>query len=361
MAKRGYVRFIAIAITALAIFFSFIQPVQAATKRLTELQTLQESSYMMEFSWKQFKRYVIENPGDYQIVMYYTLSDRCEHCVTFEGELTEVAYSYYKASRHLVKEDNKIPTFFAKIEYTQGNQQAFQLSSMQSVPVLTLATKSLSETYVKTNTLKYSDKLLWSLGQTDFVDAGKFIEHVNKITHNQIDIRYTFIRTLSGTALILGALGVLFLLKNKLASLIQNRVIWVIGSAIVYILCVGGIAFTLIHSMPTFKYGQDQSGSLFVEEYIQKSQRGQYAGEGYGCALVMFLTAAALIGFTKLDKMKSSLKKEVFSLTLVLIAFAGFMIIHEVFMLKSPSYDPSFYPPAHYMTGPLSADQGTNI
>lgn len=361
MAKNDYVRIIALVIAFTAIFFSFIQPVSAKSKRLTEMSKLQENNYIIEFGWKEYKRYVIENPGSYQVIMYFTLTERCDQCVATESELKEVSHSYYKAGKHVPGEDGSLPIFFAKIEYTQANHEAFQLSQFTSVPIIALAGKEMAKQYKTKKTFVYPNKFAWTLNSDDFTDAGKLIEHINKITNSKVDIRYTMMRTLTGTAMILTAFIVLFLIKDKIASLIQNRHIWVIGSSIIFIQCIGGIAFTIIHSVPTFKYGHDESGALIVEEFIQRNQRGQYAGEGYICSFIIFLTAAALIGFVKLEKMKQSGRKEIYCLVLIAATFIGFTIINEIFIMKSPQYNPGIYPPDHYMLGPLSVDQGTNI
>ena len=64
----------------------------------------------------------------------------------------------------------------------------------------------------------------------DFTYAGKLIRHVNKITNSKVDLGYTMMMTLTRTAMILAAFTVLFLFKNKIAAVIQNRHVWVVGS-----------------------------------------------------------------------------------------------------------------------------------
>lgn len=48
----------------------------------------------------------------------------------------------------------------------------------------------------------------------------------------------------------------------------------------------------MIHQVPTFRYGYDSSGSVVVEEYIQKNQRSQYSGEGYMISMLMMTIGA---------------------------------------------------------------------
>lgn len=113
--------------------------------------------------------------------------------------------------------------------------------------------------------------------------------------------------------------------------------------------------------MPTFKYTQDGAGNLVVEEFFQRNQRGQYAGEGYICSVLMFLIASAMVAFTRVNTMENGIKKEGIALFLAVLVFFGFLIIHEIFVLKSPQFNAGLFPPPHYLRGPYSVDQGTNI
>ncbi|CAI2373292.1 unnamed protein product [Moneuplotes crassus] len=355
-------RIIALTIAFTAIFFSLIKPVQAKGKRLKELQAMQESSYIMNFNWREFKRYVLQNSGEYQIILDYTIGENCDHCEVFESELSEVAYTYHSAGMHLDQDlDSKLPIFFAKIEFNQNNREAFLISEFNSAPILAIATKKEADQYKEEKKVIYDGKTSWVMSAQDVTEAGVLIEHVNRMTGNKLPIRYTMLRTAKGTILILIALGILFFLKDKLASLIQNRIVWFIGSAVVYLQCVGGVAFSLIHSMPTFRYGQDESGNLIVEEFFQRNGRGQYAGEGYICSFLMFVTASLLVVYTRLNKMEDGMKKEIICLLLAILGFIGFTVVNEIFLLKSPMFSSGFYPPNHYMRGPYSVDQGTNI
>jgi hypothetical protein len=117
----------------------------------------------------------------------------------------------------------------------------------------------------------------------------------------------------------------------------------------------------LIHSVPTFKYGYDSSGALVIEEFFQKNQRQQYGGEGYIASIIMFIAASALIAFTQMYKVKNPFSREILCLVCIAVAFTGFTVVHSIFIMKSPTYNPRLYPPDHYMDGPLSVDQGTTI
>ena len=231
----GYIRVVALVIASVALFFSMIPGVNAAeSKQYKELLEKQNSALIIPFEYKDFNRYVMKNPGDYQIVMFYTLSDRCPQCISAEAELEQVANSYIGAGKHY-RNEGETPIFFARIEYTPANQEAFKLSGYTSVPVLTVANLELAETYKKTGKLDYSIKYEWKITSADFTDAGKLIEHVNKVTDAKVELRFTFGRNLFGASIILAALFAIFFIRNYISDFIRNKLAWNVVSAIVFI------------------------------------------------------------------------------------------------------------------------------
>jgi len=66
-----------------------------------------------------------------------------------------------------------------------------------------------------------------------------------------------------------------------------------------YVICTSGIVYTMLHNMPVFKFDQDAYGKMYVKEYFYRSQRSQYAGEGY---LVSTLAMAISMGFLLLSR-----------------------------------------------------------
>lgn len=225
MANTGYMRIFAIAIAFTAIFFSLIKPVEGKGKRLKELQEMQASTFILNFNWKEFKRYVLQNSGEYQIILTYTISENCDQCIALENELYQVAHTYHKAGKHLDQEEGKLPTFFARIEYVPANREAFVISEFQSVPILAITTKEIADQYKADKKVIYNGKNAWVLAAQDVAEASVLIDHVNRMTDNKLKINYTFMRTAQGTILILIALTILFFIRDRLASLIQNRVL----------------------------------------------------------------------------------------------------------------------------------------
>lgn len=353
----------AILIVITALFATQFQSVASESTKLKELQNRMQSSMIIEFTKDDFKNYWLEEHSDYDVLLYYTLSSKWEHCVTIEEELKQVAYSFIQSERHLHNDETKRPVIFAKIEYNALNSDIFALSNYTSVPILALVQPSLVKSFRDNRAIIYPSKLEWKISSMDFYDAGKIMEHVNKITNSNVELKYTLSRVMIGNVLILCIAVGLFLLKDIIAMVIQNKTVWMIGTFIIFVMWVGGTAFNMIHSPPTFKYKYDQSGSLSVEEYFRRDQRSQYYGEGYLTSMLMLTIGVIFILFTLLNQfgIKDSMRKEAIGIIFVLVLFGLIMMLAYVFGIKSHHYTPSLFPPDHYMSGPYSNDQGTNI
>jgi hypothetical protein len=357
----GYIKIVALVVAFLAMFLSLFKPVVAASK-LEELQELQKKDSLIEFGKEEFKKYVAEDQVyDYDMIIYYTLSKKWDHCVQIEEELKQVAYSYVQSGKCTKSEENPRPIFFSKIEYGEETGEFFVSSDFNSVPILALLSPETKNKLRVSFKLEYPEKHLWKISTQDFFDAGKILEHVNKITHNNIELKYTLYRIMAGNIIIFGAIGVLFFFRDYIGLILQNKIVWMIGTSIIFIQCVGGIAFNMIHKVPTFRYAQDENGEVYIEEYFQRSQRSQYSGEGYMASMLMFSIGALMVLYAYVNRIKNTFTREVVWLVLIVAIFFGIVLLQGIFALKASHYSPSFYPPDHYMKGPLSIDQGTNI
>jgi thiol-disulfide isomerase/thioredoxin len=143
----GLVSIICSIVAAIVFFFSLIKPVTCKVNKVEELQKLQEASNLINLDKSSYTKYVLTEPRPYDIFVFYTLSNNCEHCVQMEEELNQVAYSYIQSKMHKPENYDKNPLFFAKIEFNQMNRNLFVDCDFTSVPILTLAKPSLAKRY----------------------------------------------------------------------------------------------------------------------------------------------------------------------------------------------------------------------
>lgn len=232
----GLISKLAILVAIATLLFSLIKPVAADSKNFQDLQSRMASELIIEFSKSDFIKYVMTESREYDVLIYYTLTSKCTHCVTIEDELKEVAYSYVQSKKHLSEGNPNRPVIFAKMEYNADNAEIFAASDYTSVPILALAKPSIVKKFISDKIIEYPDSLEWKISSQDFFDAGKLLEHINKITNSDVELKYTFYRIMMGNILIFGVLAVLFFFKDHIAEVLQLRIVWIVGTVIIYIL-----------------------------------------------------------------------------------------------------------------------------
>lgn len=135
-----------------------------------------------------------------------------------------------------------------------------------------------------------------------------------------------------------------------------NWIVWFVGSLLIYITCVSGVIYDIIHDVP-FVGRDPKTGEAMI---FATGNREQYGAEGVvislSIAFIGILFVAIIVMGQKLDK-KYSLIGSLISLAIIYILVDQLQTIY-----KSKSwYGPSFTPPGGYLTGPISRDQGNNI
>ena len=81
--------------------------------------------------------------------------------------------------------------------------------------------------------------------------------------------------------------------------------------------------YTILNTVPVFRFDQDQYGKMFVSEYFMRSSRQQYGGEGY---IVSFLAIGVSVCFLFLSKVDAIFEKTLHRRVAILLTiFAAFM------------------------------------
>lgn len=95
--------------------------------------------------------------------------------------------------------------------------------------------------------------LKWGISFTDgTVTAHKFLEFINKRTGRQIEYKATTLEALTVIGVLLGALSVLAVIYVVGRKLFNNPKVWFFGAIIIYITCLAGVVYNLIHNIPLF-------------------------------------------------------------------------------------------------------------
>jgi len=186
------------------------------------------------------------------------------------------------------------------------------------------------------------------------------MEFLNKRTNLNVKTQITFLHQLTNMVIMGAILIVGVFLVKLLKDIIINPTVWFVGSCAVFIVCVGGVVYSIIHGVPWFKLERTQSGQVVVAEYVNRGQRNQWAGEGFMASGLMVLTSLCLMFMYHADKFKTSGKIRIGIAVGLLLTIISLNLLLTVYRLKAPWYAPSFWPPDNYITGPLMNDKGTS-
>lgn len=311
---------------------------------------------------KQYLELVQQNPRPYDIVMLWNVpAGRCEHCIQVSSEFRQTAYSF-AAHRNKPEKLNNKKIFFVELLFVQDAavHNIYKNAGFKTVPYFTVSPMDLKRDSTKTEI--FTTELKWLVGSNEVYDANKQIEFVNNALRTDVQIKFTFSSILVKNMIGFAIIGLLFQFVKYLYPFLMNQMVWFSIANTVFIICTGGLVFSMLNGMPLFRFERNQFGQVVVTEYFMRGQRGQYAGEGYIASTLFTVIGLAYLGLTRVSSWvgdKNKLRMWVMIILFVLFILQKGML--AIYRIKSSWYNPSFWPPDYYQRGPLSLDQGNNI
>jgi len=247
--------------------------------------------------------------------------------------------------------------YFAEREEVQ---YIFRSHSFNTVPYLAVSSMNLKRDANMESFLKEEDK--WLVSNNEVYDAQMQINFVNNHLATDVQLKFTFATIVLKNFLGMSILLAFATLVKYLYSFLLNQYVWFGVAMSVYVICTGGLVYSMLNSMPWFKFEKNEYGSIVVTEYFMRGQRGQWAGEGYIISVLSTFIGLTYLFLNKIREVfndKSKLRMAVF------ISVAAIWIMQQLLLMayriKSPWYNPTFDPPDYYQRGSLLKDQGNNI
>merc|ERR1711971_1204775 len=164
-----------------------------------------------------------------------------------------------------------------------------------------------------------------------------------------VQIKFTFASIAVKNFIGLGIIAALGLLVKSLYPILMNQLVWFGVAITVFVICTGGLVYSILNNMPWFRFERNEFGAIVVSEYFMRGQRGQYAGEGY---IVSFLTT--FIGLVYLYMIFANFRHNdsKSNYRMVTLACLTTIVISQQLLLacyriKSPWYYPTFMPPGY--------------
>ena len=86
-------------------------------------------------------------------------------------------------------------------------------------------------------------------------------------------------------------------------EVLLNQMIWFGIALSVYVICTGGLVYSMLNNMPWFKFERNEFGAIVITEYFMRGQRGQWAGEGYIVSILVTLTGFGYLVLNNADRL----------------------------------------------------------
>lgn len=342
-------------ISILLILFTFV----VLHPKGNNLRTLTHNSEstVIHFTVTSFKEYLLKHPRPYDVVMLFTLKLNCNFCDTIKGEFYTVAESYYSQKAYNPDLANKKrAVFFGILHYSEEAKDIFKMLKLPAQTTIMYTTphnilvNDLNEPYIKYD----EEHIIPYKERRDYASAHKIIEFVNAKSKRSIELKknpilFSFYFLVFLSILYFGA----YLYKN-FKFVLLSPYLWVFGSLAIFIVCIGGIVYNIIHGAPFAKF--DKMGNIV--EFIHTGQRSQYVGEGLLLSGLFVLIGTLMFLMTCVNRIPGYWNHKIcFILITLLIAFLC-KSISSLYRIKANWYRPEFQPPYNYIKGPLLKDQG---
>ena len=327
--------------------------------KLREL-TLSSDRGLIVLNAQTYKEYVMSHPRPYDIVILYTLSRKCNLCERVFNEFIQVSDSFRDSNGF--KPDmisRKRAVFFAVLYYSEETMPIFKSLKFPSMTNILYTTpqniqfNQMGEPYIE-----YDEDYVISYNErSDKIYALKMMEFANAKSQRKFPLKKNPIEFLIYFLLFVFLIFVGFSAYQNFHSLLLSPILWVIGSMLVVIICMGGIVYNILHSTPFAKYDRDGN----IVEFIHTGQRAQYAGEGVLMSSLFVLGGTLLYSFNWLNMIKGYRRHKTISFGVIIFIVLIVRMIFKIYRIKARWYSPTFFPPAHYVRGPLINDQGNSF
>jgi len=348
-------------ITYLILVLSLISVIKSHPKgdKLRQL-TLSSDRGLIVLNAETYKEYVMSHPRPYDIVILYTLKRKCTLCETVINEFIQVSDSFRDANGF--KPDmisRKRAVFFAILYYSEETMHIFKALKFPSMTNILYTTpqniqiNNLGETYVEYDedyVISYNDK-------SDRIYALKMIEFANAKSQRKVPLKKNPIEFLIYFLLFVGAIFCGFSIYKNFKPIILSPILWVCGSNLILIICMGGVVYNVLHGTPFARYDRDGN----IVQFIHPEQRSQYAGEGVLMSSLFVIGGTLLYSFIWLNRIQGFTQHKFASFAVIIFIILDVQIIFAIYTVKARWYNPTFMPPGNYITGPLINDQGNSF
>lgn len=324
-------------------------------------RTVESETGVIVFSANKFKEYVMKHPRPYDMVVLFTLKYKCNLCEAVKNQFYQVAESYRDFDGHKPEmATRKRAVFFGIVYYSDDTSQIFRnLKLPSTTSILYTAPNNIQSDENNEPYIKFDEDFVVGYKEgSNQVFAHKILEFVNAKSGRKLELKKNPFLFISYFVIFLSVLIIGFKLFTKFREVFLSPYLWLIGSFMIYIICIGGIVYNMIHGTPFAKL--DREGNIV--EFIHSGQRSQYVGEGLLLSSLFVLGGSLLIAFKWINYIfKPYWQHRIAALVLIFLVVIISKLVIAIYQKKASWYGPTFYPPQGYIRGPLIKDQGNSF
>jgi oligosaccharyltransferase complex subunit gamma len=318
------------------------------------------SDGVIVFTAQTFKEFVMKHPRPYDVVILFTLKIKCNLCEAVKTEFAQVAESYKEFDGYKPDKNNrKRAVFFGILYYSDETNAIFKNLKLPSTTSI-LYTNPYNIQLDENNEpfIKYDeDFVIGYKERSDAIYAHKILEFANAKSGRKIELKKNPFMFILYFLVFVVVLMTGYAMYNNFKQIFLSPHLWLIGSFLVYVICIGGIVYNIIHGTPFAK--TDREGNIV--EWIHSGQRSQYVGEGLIMSSLFVITGTLLMAFNWINGIKGYWPHRIASLVLIFLIAIMSRIITSIYQKKASWYGPTFLPPSGYIQGPLIKDQGNSF
>lgn len=322
-------------------------------------QMANSDNNIITFTAATYRELVMKHPRPYDVVVLYTLKSKCSICESVKKEFSQVAQSFFEVGGHKPDMENRRrSTIFGILYYSDDTASIFKgLKLPSTTSILYTTPKNLVVDDNNDSSIKFEEDFVQEFHKYDTVYAHKILEFVNAKSGKKIELRKNPLMFILYFLIFVFILILGFTLFTKFNQVFLSPNLWLIGSFVIYIVCIGGFVYNIINGTPFAKF--DRNGS--IKELIHSRQRSQYVGEGLLMSFLFVLSGTLMYAFNWVNSIKNKLLHKVITFVLVFSIAITSRIIIGIYQKKASWYGPTFSPPNDYMRGPLINDQGNSF
>ena len=322
--------------------------------------TLQSENGVITFTASTFKEYVMTHPRPYDVVILFTLKRKCNLCERVKNEYVQVSESFRDANGF--KPDmvtHKRAVFFGVLYYSEETSSVFKSLKFPSLTnILYTTPKNIQLDDKGEMYIQYDEEYVISYKEnSDKIYAQKMIEFANAKSQRKFPLKKNPTEFLGYFILFVLVLFAGFSIYQNCKELLLSPKLWLLGSLAVYIICIGGIVYNVLHGTRFAKFDRDGN----IVEFIHTGQRSQYIGEGMLMSSLFVIGGTLFYAFNWINGIKGYWPHKIASISLIFLSLIVMRSIVSIYQIKARWYSPSFYPPYHYVQGPLINDQGNSF